>query len=44
MPDRTTRISPGPDAVLNEGATLILAGDRRAVEAAKRLLSSGEAR
>jgi K+/H+ antiporter YhaU regulatory subunit KhtT len=35
------RLSPGPDTVLNEGATLILAGDRRTLERLKHLLVHG---
>lgn len=42
-PDRVKRINPGPDTVLNEGATLILAGDRRTISALKRLLLTGKA-
>lgn len=41
-PDRVKRINPGPDTVLNEAATLILAGDRRTVAALKVLLTRGE--
>jgi TrkA domain protein len=41
-PDRVKRIQPGPDTVLNEGATLILAGDRRTIEQLKRLLIHGK--
>jgi TrkA domain protein len=40
-PDRVKRLSPGPDTVLNEGATLILAGDRRTLERLKHLLVHG---
>src|ERR1700754_4346014 len=36
-PDRQKRVNPGPDTVLNEGATLILAGDRRTITALKQL-------
>jgi TrkA domain protein len=42
-PDRAKRINPGPDTVLQEGATLILAGDRRALAALKHLLVQGRA-
>ncbi len=42
-PDRINRINPGPDTVLNEGATLIIAGDRRAIGALKELLADGRA-
>jgi TrkA domain protein len=41
-PNRATRTNPEADTVLNEGATLILAGDRRAIERLKRLLVSGK--
>ena len=37
------RINPGPDTVLNEGATLILAGDRQTIERLKHLLVHGRA-
>jgi TrkA domain protein len=40
-PDQTTRTNPEADAVLNEGATLIAAGDRRTINALKRLLVDG---
>jgi TrkA domain protein len=40
-PDRVKRINPGPDTTLREGATLILAGDRRTVAALKELLARG---
>ena len=39
--DQTKRTNPEADTVLNEGATLILAGDRRTINAAKRLLVEG---
>ena len=42
-PDRVTRVNPGPDTLLREGATLILAGDRRALAALKHLLVHGRA-
>lgn len=41
-PDQTKRTNPEADTVLNEGATLIAAGDRRTINALKRLLSTGE--
>ena len=41
-PDRVKRLNPDADTVLNEGATLILAGDRRTVANLKRLLQTGE--
>jgi TrkA domain protein len=42
-PDQTKRTNPGADTVLNEGATLIAAGDRRTINALKRLLVEGSA-
>jgi TrkA domain protein len=42
-PDREKRINPEADTVLNEGATLIVAGDRRTINAVKRLLVEGTA-
>jgi TrkA domain protein len=41
-PNRTTRTNPGADTLLNEGATLILAGDRRSIAKLKELLVSGK--
>jgi TrkA domain protein len=41
--DQTKRLNPEADTVLNEGATLILAGDRRTINAVKRLLVEGRA-
>lgn len=41
--DQTTRTNPEADTVLNAGATLIAAGDRRTIGALKRLLVGGEA-
>jgi TrkA domain protein len=41
-PDRIKRINPEAGTVLNEGATLILAGDRRAIANLKRLLVTGK--
>lgn len=41
-PNRVTRTNPGADTILSEGATLILAGDRRNIVALKRLLTSGK--
>jgi TrkA domain protein len=41
-PDRAKRTNPEADTVLHEGATLILAGDRRTNAALKRLLVRGE--
>jgi TrkA domain protein len=40
--NRTKRTNPEADTVLNEGATLILAGDRKTIEAAKKLLNKGK--
>ncbi len=42
-PDRMKRINPEADTVLNEGATLILAGDRKTIAHLKRLLVTGKA-
>ena len=42
-PDRVKRLNPEADTVLNEGATLILAGDRRTITKMKRLLETGKA-
>jgi TrkA domain protein len=39
--DRTSRNNPVADTVLNEGATLFLAGDRANINALKRLLMEG---
>lgn len=41
-PDRVKRLNPEADTILNEGATLILAGDRRTIAALKRLLDEGK--
>ena len=41
-PNRTTRTNPEAGTLLNEGATLILAGDRLSIERLKRLLVSGK--
>ncbi|HEU4712971.1 MAG TPA: cation:proton antiporter regulatory subunit [Pyrinomonadaceae bacterium] len=40
-PDQTKRTNPEADTVLNSGATLIAAGDRRAINALKSLLIHG---
>jgi TrkA domain protein len=40
-PDETKRTNPEADTVLNEGATLIVAGDRRSINSLKRLLVDG---
>ena len=42
-PDQTKRTNPEADTVLNAGATLIAAGDRRTISALKRLLVEGKA-
>jgi TrkA domain protein len=41
-PNRTTRTNPEATTLLNEGATLILAGDRRSNTALKHLLVTGK--
>lgn len=41
-PDRIKRLNPEADTVLNEAATLILAGDRRTITNLKRLLVTGK--
>ena len=41
-PDRVKRLNPEADTVLNEGATLILAGDRRTITKLKQLLVTGK--
>jgi K+:H+ antiporter subunit KhtT len=41
--DQTKRVNPEADTVLNEGATLVLAGDRRTINAVKHLLVEGRA-
>lgn len=40
-PNRTNRINPEADTVINEGATLILAGDRKSISKIKYLLNGG---
>ncbi len=40
-PDQTKRTNPEAGTVLNEGATLIVAGDRRTINLLKRLLVEG---
>ena len=42
-PDQSTRTNPEANTTLNEGATLIIAGDRATINAAKRLLIVGRA-
>ena len=41
-PDQTKRTNPEADTVLNQGATLIVAGDRGSINALKRLLVTGK--
>lgn len=41
-PNKVTRTNPEADTLLNEGATLIIAGDRRSIEKLKALLMSGK--
>jgi TrkA domain protein len=41
-PNRVTRTNPEADTLLNEGATLIIAGDRRSITKLKQLLVSGK--
>ena len=40
-PDQVKRVNPGPDTLINEGATLIIAGDRRNINKLKQLLRNG---
>lgn len=40
-PNHVNRTNPEADTLLNEGATLILAGDRKNIAALKRLLTEG---
>lgn len=40
-PDRVKRLNPEADTELHDGATLVLAGDRRTLGALKRLLVTG---
>ena len=39
--DHVKRTNPEADTVLNEGATLVLAGDRKTISALKKLLTEG---
>jgi TrkA domain protein len=41
--DEPPQTNPGPDTVINADATLVVAGDRAAIAALKRLLTDGEA-
>ena len=41
-PNRVTRTNPEADTLLNQGATLIMAGDRTSIAKLKRLLVSGK--
>ncbi len=43
-PDQTKHTNPGPETVINEGATLVVAGDRPAIDSLKRLLVDGTTR
>lgn len=40
-PNHVTRTNPEADTMLNEGATLVLAGDRKTITALKKLLVEG---
>lgn len=40
-PDQVKRVNPGADTIIQEGATFILAGDRRNINKLKRLLLEG---
>ncbi len=42
-PDQSKRTNPEANTVLNEGATVIIAGDRKTINAVKRLLIVGRA-
>ena len=41
-PNQVKRINPEADTVINEGATLIIAGDRKNIAGLKRLLTEGK--
>lgn len=41
--DHTKIINPGPEQVLREGATLVMVGERPAIQALKQLLATGSA-
>jgi TrkA domain protein len=41
-PDQTKRTNPEAETVLNDGATLIIAGDRSSINSLKRLLIGGK--
>jgi TrkA domain protein len=41
-PDKVNRVNPGADTIINEGATFILAGDRRNITVLKKLLQNGK--
>ena len=41
-PDQSKRTNPEAGTVIHEGATLIVAGDRRTINALKRLLVEGK--
>jgi len=40
-PDRTKKLNPGPEQVVREGSTLLVMGDRKQVEAVKKLILAG---
>lgn len=40
-PDQVNRVNPGPDTLIREGATLIIAGDRININKLKQLLRNG---
>jgi TrkA domain protein len=40
-PDQVKRVNPGPDTLINEEATLIIAGDRKNINKLKQLLRNG---
>lgn len=39
--DHSKRLNPGPEQIIHEGATLVVAGERRAIPAVKRLIAEG---
>lgn len=41
-PDNSKRTNPEADTLINQGATMILAGDRRNINSLKKLLKNGE--
>ena len=40
-PDHTKKLNPGPEQVISEGSTLLVMGDRKHVEAVKKLILAG---